>query len=593
MNDNPNVHIETYLDHYLSKPKPGFAVLITAPWGSGKTDYIRNWRSEKGRPSSISVSLFGIRNREEFDRAVSLSRIGKGIVGLSSLSKWVPPFISKEFQPSITLAEIGQIDTPAFPFPDLIIFDDLERAVFEPKELLGAINQYVEIKERHVIILVNDEKLWSTKEVEKSELEKLVGKTLRLKARPELAIEHFIKPIDGPAKDFLNSQKDVVLKCFAASGYENLRFLRQGVQEFARLYSVLDDDNRNADGCLRDFLCLYLALSMGAGARTVKRNDILTNFATDFTGMFNDPNEPSKVGNTAAKEIQKYVAIENKFLSFGFDNSAWPIGPITIAEAIFDGKIQSDSINADFTSYIRKNKVTELEILNNWYHQDVDDLKNAAVTLEDNIRNCTYKEINSTISALSCFLCLPELKLTTNSIGKQLCTSRSYIKNLYSQHPLPRELVTAPTDRARLPTFIEDCFPDSKKACEAAKRYFSWQQKKALDLFLKQQAKDFLERMKTDMNPLFEMNAMEMRTEVCLAKIDVQEYVETILDLPRYSQIMAFELLLKFYRCQRDPDDATALNALADEVERRLSKLSSVQGKQLEIDLSRFRGDLR
>ena len=47
--NNPNQHISDYLDYYLGLPhSPEFAVMINAPWGTGKTyfvqEYLQAWR---------------------------------------------------------------------------------------------------------------------------------------------------------------------------------------------------------------------------------------------------------------------------------------------------------------------------------------------------------------------------------------------------------------------------------------------------------------------------------------------------------------------------------------------------------------------
>ncbi len=72
-----NDYIRKYLDSYLKKDKPGFAVFINGPWGSGKTFFINGYKTKIKQ--KIYVSLFGIENKNEFE-----FRIWKGMIFDSS-----------------------------------------------------------------------------------------------------------------------------------------------------------------------------------------------------------------------------------------------------------------------------------------------------------------------------------------------------------------------------------------------------------------------------------------------------------------------------------------------------------------------------
>ena len=71
--NNENDYIREYLDSYLKRDKPGFAVFINGPWGCGKTFFIKHYKNKK--LMQCYVSLFGVTNKDEFEH-----RLWKGVL---------------------------------------------------------------------------------------------------------------------------------------------------------------------------------------------------------------------------------------------------------------------------------------------------------------------------------------------------------------------------------------------------------------------------------------------------------------------------------------------------------------------------------
>jgi KAP family P-loop domain len=72
---NRNRHIKEYLSYYLALPhSPHYAVMITGPWGIGKTFLVKKFFQDRGESDEtnkcIYVSLFGLTSSEELDTAV-------------------------------------------------------------------------------------------------------------------------------------------------------------------------------------------------------------------------------------------------------------------------------------------------------------------------------------------------------------------------------------------------------------------------------------------------------------------------------------------------------------------------------------------
>ena len=70
-----NDYIRKYLDSYVRKDKPGYAVFIQGLWGSGKTFFIKNYKTKAKNKALCYISLFGVSNKSEFE-----FRLWKGMI---------------------------------------------------------------------------------------------------------------------------------------------------------------------------------------------------------------------------------------------------------------------------------------------------------------------------------------------------------------------------------------------------------------------------------------------------------------------------------------------------------------------------------
>ncbi len=131
----PNAHVQAYLTSYLSIDDPGYAVLITAPWGAGKTHLVKAFMDD-----ALYVSLFGVTNSDDINRAILMARL---------------PVLDNHFTKSLgqfgvaamkyfKLPEIAPNDFARLALPKTLIFDDLERTNMPVQELTGYLNSFVE-----------------------------------------------------------------------------------------------------------------------------------------------------------------------------------------------------------------------------------------------------------------------------------------------------------------------------------------------------------------------------------------------------------------------------------------------------------------
>ena len=67
--------ISEYLINYIENDKTRSAVMLTGPWGSGKSYYIQNQlvnKLEKNDKEIVCVSLYGLKNLAELNKSIYL-----------------------------------------------------------------------------------------------------------------------------------------------------------------------------------------------------------------------------------------------------------------------------------------------------------------------------------------------------------------------------------------------------------------------------------------------------------------------------------------------------------------------------------------
>lgn len=140
---DPNAHLKNYVDYYRGLEAPGFAVLITGDWGTGKTHLVRHllpWDQEQ----SYYISLFGLKAPEDIISAIyaamypDTDKLQKLIGGVGEATKGVSVAgfgvggVGSVLAGLVAAQMKREVDSSK-----VIIFDDLERSDISPKALLG------------------------------------------------------------------------------------------------------------------------------------------------------------------------------------------------------------------------------------------------------------------------------------------------------------------------------------------------------------------------------------------------------------------------------------------------------------------------
>ncbi len=166
--------LNQYILHYLTEDKTKSAIMLTAPWGSGKSFYIQNElkpfleKEENGSHKCLVVSLYGLKELSEISKALYLESRAKflnnnsekmetGKLATKTILKGVTSFLG------IDLSHSDEDMQKLFESIDLsgklIILEDLERSGIDILEVLGYVNNLVEQDGVKVLLVANEEEI--------------------------------------------------------------------------------------------------------------------------------------------------------------------------------------------------------------------------------------------------------------------------------------------------------------------------------------------------------------------------------------------------------------------------------------------------
>lgn len=264
--DEPS-HLKEYLDYYKTLSNPGYGVLVTGDWGSGKTHQVK----EILHPEEIHyISLFGIQTTEEIyssvfakmypsrsvakDIANASNGSGAGPVNLGGLLSGVANAIIRE---SVNNEKI-------------IVFDDLERSSVSTNDLLGAFNKYIEHHSCRVVVLAHDKKI--TQEFNGIK-EKVFGQTISVVPQTSKAFDSFVEAFKNhPDSKQITALKSEILDTFEQSETHSLRILKHSLEDLSRLFNTLLPAHKKNESAILELTHLFFALSLEIRSGRIDEN---------------------------------------------------------------------------------------------------------------------------------------------------------------------------------------------------------------------------------------------------------------------------------------------------------------------------------
>ncbi|EFB9458958.1 hypothetical protein E5D01_19730, partial [Escherichia coli] len=305
-----NEHIKQALSNYIIEDNPGYAVMITGRWGTGKTYTVKSLFPDNdiyyislyglSSEAEIYATLFDVMNPNKknikriFDKfkAFEINAFGVKVTPVVMLSSFLNLSENKK--------NIRQ---------KIIIFDDLERCNYELNNTLGIINRYVEHFGCRVIVLCNEEELEDN--ISKIK-EKLFGLTLAIEPNVQAAFESFTKK--STYHDFKENLGQLVQEIFKASNHSSLRILKHVVNDCVKLYSLLDEKHKKNNECIFEIFTVFIALNIEAKAGFLSEKDLNQRFLQSVMAQ-------DAIKNKNESEIPPIVKIDIKYPSIAIISS--------------------------------------------------------------------------------------------------------------------------------------------------------------------------------------------------------------------------------------------------------------------------------
>lgn len=310
--------LNQYILHYMTEDKTKSAIMLTAPWGTGKSYYIQNElkpfleKDENGKNGKIKcliVSLYGLKDLFEVSKALYLeSRFGilkkhskkvtKGKFAVTTLLKGVTSYFGIDL--SHTNKEMQKLFESVDLSGKLIILEDLERSGIDILEVLGYVNNLVEQDGVKVLLVANEDEIIQYKPIEKEneekqeidELldrlsdhknrsftdntitylkvkEKTVSDTIQFEQDYLTAIKDIIQIFDNKTlNNFLDSESiEKVLKIMETCETSNLRSFIYSCQKATDIFNKIDEKYVLDDDFIKAIFygLLYFVLKLKAG----------------------------------------------------------------------------------------------------------------------------------------------------------------------------------------------------------------------------------------------------------------------------------------------------------------------------------------
>lgn len=433
-NDKSDVNHQNkqYLDDFIESNNLNYAILLKAPWGAGKTHFIKKFIisiSSENKP--LYVSLNGISTIKELNKAIAYARFPSLQTKVSKTGKQVKNLISSIniLGNSIDLNKFDVTELILFDLPNTLIFDDIERCTLKPIVLFGAINKFVEHEDKRVIFLANEEQLIKAENaIDEYNLikEKLIGQTLTILPDFDAALTSFINENNGAVKKFYLKEKEIIKIIFKQASYNNLRSLKQTLWNFNRLYKVIEKKFLKNETAMRELLSTFIALSLEIKSANVTKQ------------MLNMRYHSTTTDNDDHKQFQK---INNKYDDLSITNARnGSVIPVQIAEnVLINGIVDKVEVNKALSqsqAFRIPDKEQEWQTIWWAFFRNEENILSAKKEMEQKFIAHQYTDPGELLHVFTNMFTLKEMGLLKESPKQIISDCKRYIRELSKANKL-------------------------------------------------------------------------------------------------------------------------------------------------------------
>lgn len=167
-----------YIENYLKNDKTQSAIMLSAPWGTGKSYYIQNslipHLEQNTDKKCVVVSLYGLNDTKEISKAIYFEtrvksacvkneKVQAGRIFGKTIIKSALSIAGIDL--SLNDADLEKLYSSIDLTNQLIILEDLERSNISIKQVLGFVNNLVEQDGAKVLLVANEKEIKEYKKV--------------------------------------------------------------------------------------------------------------------------------------------------------------------------------------------------------------------------------------------------------------------------------------------------------------------------------------------------------------------------------------------------------------------------------------------
>lgn len=422
-----NSHLQEYLQYYLGVEKPGYAVLVTGSWGTGKTYQVRK---AVQKDCSLYISLYGVPSVEQLhteviaaaypniQRASKAAELVKEMGGVGALAggaaNILGAYLRKELKPEKTL-----------------IFDDLERSRIPLEDLLGAINSYVEHRGFRTIVIAHGGKV---ADAFLAMREKTFGQVITVEPEVRQAFEHFlIECLSSSSQSFIRKHGERILGVFEQSGHGSLRILRHVVMDLGRLHDVLSPSHLQHEAAMEHLVSLFVAIDVEVRSGTLGIADLRNrdNAAISYqiNSLTSGEEQPISPLMTAAK---KYPGIDL--------TSDTMLNGEVLEQIFIGGRYDSPSILQSLNNssyFIKPSEVPAWKVVINFDELEDAPVEAAVKKMNEEFDTRAITESGAILHIFGLRLMMAEEGVSGRSLSDEVQAGKAYIDDLVSADKLP------------------------------------------------------------------------------------------------------------------------------------------------------------
>ncbi|WP_299894344.1 hypothetical protein [uncultured Ruegeria sp.] len=426
-------HLEEYLNHYSTLNAPGHAVLVTGAWGTGKTFQVKECIPEASR---VYVSLYGVQSVEQLHAEV----FAAAHPGKAKTRGFFEKFRGKDVGAAGFTVPLGFVPDVANALlrnelkPEkILIFDDLERSGIDLKEVLGAINSYVEHKGFRVVVIAHDDEQLLGKGF-RAVKEKTFGQTILVEPQIEHAFEHFLTDIKvKKAREFVATHRTQIEDVFQKSGVKSLRVLKHVVEDLVRLNSALNERHQKNSEAMIELVQTFTALGVEVRSGQLVEKDLRTRRDVRMGYM-------RRVHRKAKDQPEKppFVVADEKYPSIELE--AGMLSDEALVATLLEGRFPIEEIQASIDNsphFLVPEEVQPWKVVIHFDELDDETVEEARERMEHQFETREVTDSGEMLHIFCLRMLMAENGIIDRTVDDVVLESKSYIDELLNSGRLP------------------------------------------------------------------------------------------------------------------------------------------------------------